>query len=171
MKMSRRAKRMEKQHKRRKGGASLNLVALMDIFTILVFFLLVNTTGIQPQGTKVVLPESIADKVPAETIIITVSNEAIVVQGRRIADVQSVMATEGVVIEALRQELSHHARRSRLLLAGAADSAEEERPVTIMGDKEIPYKLLKRIMLTCTQTGFSQVSLAVTRAAKKGGSI
>ena len=39
---SARAKRMERHHQRAKGGSSLNLVSLMDIFTILVFFLLVN---------------------------------------------------------------------------------------------------------------------------------
>ena len=161
---SRRAKRMDKQHKRRSGGASLNLVALMDIFTILVFFLLVNTSGIQPQGTKVELPQSIAEKVPDETILITVSNEAIVVQGRRVADTPAVLATDSLIIEELRQELNYHAKRTR-----SSEAAEEERPVTIMGDKEIPYKLLKRIMLTCTQTGYSQVSLAVTRKGKAGG--
>jgi biopolymer transport protein TolR len=161
MMMSRRAKRMDKQHKRRKGLPSLNLVALMDIFTILVFFLLVNASGVQPQGTRVTLPESTAEKVPAETIIITVSNEDIVVQGRRIADVRTVMAVDSPIIEALRAELDYHARRSR---AGVT----EERPVTIMGDKEIPYRLLKRIMLTCTQTGYSQVSLAVNRKAPGG---
>jgi biopolymer transport protein ExbD len=165
MKMSRRAKRMEKQHKRRQGAAGLNLVALMDIFTILVFFLLVNTSGVQPQGTKVELPQSIAEKVPEETILITVSNEAIVVQGRRVADTASVMAADSLIIEELRQELDYHAKRKRVSDA----SAPEERPVTIMGDKEIPYKLLKRIMLTCTQTGYSQVSLAVTRKARAGG--
>ena len=160
---SRRAKRMNKQHKRRRGGAALNLVALMDIFTILVFFLLVNTSGIQPQGTKVELPQSIAEKVPDETILITVSNEAIVVQGRRVAETPAVLATDSLIIEELRQELSYHAKRT-----GTGDETEE-RPVTIMGDKEIPYRLLKRIMLTCTQTGYSQVSLAVTRKGKAGG--
>ena len=157
--MSRRAKRMDKQHKRRSGAAGLNLVALMDIFTILVFFLLVNASGIQPQGTRVTLPESTAEKVPAETILITVSNQDIVVQGRRIADVPTVLAGSGLIIDELRRELEYHARRS-------SAGGDEERPVTILGDKEIPYKLLKRIMLTCTQTGYTQVSLAVTRKAK-----
>ena len=43
MKQSRRARRMERHHKRHKGTPSFNLVSLMDIFTILVFFLLVNS--------------------------------------------------------------------------------------------------------------------------------
>ena len=46
MNMSRRAKRMQMHHARRKDrNAALNMVSLMDIFTILVFFLLVNATS------------------------------------------------------------------------------------------------------------------------------
>ena len=59
---SARAKRMEKHHKRNKGAGALNLVSLMDIFTILVFFLLVNSSDVQtlPNAKDMKLPESIA---------------------------------------------------------------------------------------------------------------
>jgi len=163
MTMSRRAQRMEKQHKRRKAMPGLNMVALMDIFTILVFFLLVNSSGVQPQGTKINLPKSTVEKVPQDTLVITVSNEDIVVQGRKVADVRDVMGKDNLLIAGLQQELSYLAKKKRVL----ADGSSAERPVTIMGDREIPYKLLRRIMLTCTQTGYTQVSLAVTRT--KGG--
>lgn len=165
MKMSRRAKRMQKQHKRRRGMPGLNLVALMDIFTILVFFLLVNSSGVQPQGASITLPESTAEKLPKETLIITVSNDDIVVQGRPVADVNAIMATDDIIIPGLQQELEYHANKRRVI----DNEPKEERPITIMGDKAIPYKLLKRIMLTCTQTGYSQVSLAVTKTNKNGG--
>ena len=160
---SRRAKRMEKQHRRRKIGAGMNMVALMDIFTILVFFLLVNQSGIQPQGAKINLPKSTIEKVPGDTLVITVSNQDIIVQGRKVAEVGQVLATDDLVIPGLQQELTYLSKKERVL----DSKPKEERPVTIMGDREIPYKLLKRIMLTCTQTGYSQVSLAVTRT--KGG--
>ena len=167
MRISRRAKRMEKQHKRhrRMGVAALNLTALMDIFVHLVFFLLVNFGGIQPQGTVVVLPRSTVEKTPKDTLVITVSNQDIVVQGRRVADVGQVMASNDILIPGLQRELLYQGKRTSV--TGAA--AKDERPVTIMGDKEIPYKLLKRIMLTCSQTGYSQVSLAVTRTKAQVG--
>lgn len=167
MRMSRRAKRMEKQHKRhrRMGVAGLNLTALMDIFVHLVFFLLVNFGGIQPQGAIINLPRSTVEKTPKETLIITVSNQEIIVQGRKVADVGQVMASNDILIPGLQQELTYQGKRKSVTSAGAKD----ERPVTIMGDKEIPYKLLKRIMLTCSQTGYSQVSLAVTRTKAQLG--
>ena len=92
MKMSRRAKRMERHHKRNKRGAALNMVSLMDIFTILVFFLLVSSTTVQdlPNTKEIKLPESIAEKLPKETVVIVVGSNDIVVQGRKIADVQEI---------------------------------------------------------------------------------
>ena len=58
-----RAARMDRHHKRHKQGVSLNLVSLMDIFTILVFFLLVNSSDVEvlPNAKDVQLPESIAE--------------------------------------------------------------------------------------------------------------
>ena len=161
MEMSRRAKRMEKHHSRRKNVPSLNIVALMDIFTILVFFLLVNQSGLQPAGTKITLPKSTVEKVPKDTLLLTVNNEEIFVQGRKVADVAEAMGNDDLLIPGLQQELRYQAGKT--LLVGS--ETKEAKPVTIMGDREIPYKLLKKIMLTCSQTGFSEVSLAVTRTA------
>ena len=58
---SARAKRMEKHHKRHGKNVGLNLVSLMDIFTILVFFLLVNSSDVEtlPNAKDLQLPESI----------------------------------------------------------------------------------------------------------------
>ena len=63
-----RAARMSRHHKRRKQGAGLNLVSMMDIFTILVFFLLVNSSEVEvlPNTDSVQLPESIAETNPRE---------------------------------------------------------------------------------------------------------
>ena len=37
--------------------------------------------------------------------------------------------------------------------------------VTIMGDQEIPYGLLKKIMLTCAGAEYTNISFAVTQKA------
>ena len=62
--MSQRAKRMERRNERGKKTVSLNLVSLMDIFTILVFFLLVNSAQVEvlPNARDLQLPESIAEQ-------------------------------------------------------------------------------------------------------------
>src|SRR4030042_2688981 len=114
MKMSRRAIRMERHHKRSRAGAGLNLVSMMDIFTILVFFLLVQSSDVEvlPSAKAVRLPESIAEKSPKQTVIVTVNDQDILVQGRKIASVPDVVNVDGDTIDALKPELEYQARRT-----------------------------------------------------------
>ena len=157
---SARAKRMDKHHARNKGTATLNLVSLMDIFTILVFFLLVNSSDVEtlPNAKDLQLPESIAEEKAKETVVILIGEEDIIVQGVAIVKVADVMALKGNEIPALRQALK--SQNDRVLRREAQDDIAG-REVTIMGDKEIPYRLLKKVMATCTQSDYGQISLAV----------
>ncbi len=155
-----RARRMEKHHKRNKGSGALNLVSLMDIFTILVFFLLVNSSDVQslPNQKDMKLPESIAEKKPEETVVILIGRTDILVQGSPVASIDEVMAQPGNDIPALREALL--SQNDRVLRREARDDIAG-REVTIMGDKDIPYRLLKKVMKTCTDSDYGQISLAV----------
>jgi len=157
---SARAKRMEKHHKRNKGAGALNLVSLMDIFTILVFFLLVNSSDVEtlPNTKDIQLPESIAEDKAKESVVIMIGEEDILVQGEAVAKVANVMATTGNDIPALREALK--SQNDRVLRRAAQDDVAG-REVTIMGDKDIPYRLLKKVMATCTESDYGQISLAV----------
>ncbi|MDH4014247.1 MAG: biopolymer transporter ExbD, partial [Chromatiales bacterium] len=140
---SKHARRMQNHHKRNRGSSALNLVSLMDIFTILVFFLLVNSSDVQvlPNAKDVEMPESVAQEKPRETVVILVTDDDILIQGAAVASVADVMAQKGLVIETLKAALVSQTNRM-LDREVAADIAGRE--VTIMGDKEIPYRLLKR---------------------------
>ena len=157
---SARAKRMEKHHKRNKGAGTLNLVSLMDIFTILVFFLLVNSSDVEtlPNTKDIQLPESIAEEKAKESVVIMIGEEDILVQGEAVVKVANVMATTGNDIPALREALK--SQNDRVLRRAAQDDIAG-REVTNMGDKDIPYRLLKKVMATCTESDYGQISLAV----------
>lgn len=166
MKMSVRAKRMQRHHSRMKKKSDLNLTSLMDIFTILVFFLMVNSGDAQvlKDSKDIVMPKSAAEKAPRDSLVIQVSGKDIVVQGRKVAEVPQILASEDDVIKALEEELNYQASRR-------AEMTEEElqdgRAVTIQGHNELPYSLLKKIMATCAFTDFRDISLAVTRVIPK----
>ena len=162
MKMSRRAKRMARHHKRGKGSA-LNLVSLMDIFTILVFFLLVNSSDVDPlpNARNIELPESVAEQKPKETLFIIVSDTELLLQGRPIAAVADVLDNPDNIISSLKEELQYQACKS-----SSSPEAEARREVTILGDKKIPYRLLKKIMVTCNSVNYNNISLAVTKKGK-----
>jgi biopolymer transport protein ExbD len=160
MRKSARAERMERRHDRGKKGVALNLVALMDIFTILVFFLLVNSSDVEtlPNAKDIQLPQSIAETKAKESVVILISEEDILVQGSPVAKVADVMKLKGNDIPQLRQALM--SQNDRVLRRETQDDIAD-REVTIMGDKDIPYRLLKKVMATCTMADYGQISLAV----------
>jgi biopolymer transport protein ExbD len=165
-----RAARMERHHKRHKGGAAINLVSMMDIFTILVFFLLVNSSEVEvlPNAKDVRLPDSIAEVKARESVVVLVTETQLLVQGRVVANVADVMNSSAVVIPGLKAALEEQSGRA-LLAATAEDVADRE--VTIMGDKEIPYSLLKKVMATCTAADYGALSLAVLQKATDAASL
>lgn len=161
MKQSRRTKRMQLHHARRSDkNSSLNMVSLMDIFTILVFFLLVSAanTEVLPSPKNIELPESTAEKMPKENVIIMVNDAEILVQGKKVVSLNTGKQSNQSIIPALLAELKNQAK------SGAnqpGNTTSQKRGVTIMGDKQIPYKLLKKIMLTCASADYTNISLAV----------
>jgi biopolymer transport protein TolR len=163
MKMSRRAKRMDRHHKRNKGRGVLHLVSLMDIFTILVFFLLVNSGEVQvlPNAKALQLPESVTKKAPKESLVVMVNHNEILVQGHQVVDLHKPLP-EATIIQPLKEELLRHAAHSK-----ASQLVPFKGNITIMGDKGIPYSLLKRVMATCANSEYPNVSLAVLQRANK----
>lgn len=151
---------MERHHKRHKRSTALNLVSLMDIFTILVFFLLVNSSEVQtlPNAKDLVLPESVAEERARETVVVLVSDQDLLVQGQVVASVPEIMASDEIIIPELKAALQ--SQTDRVLRQDAKEDIQN-REVTIMGDKEIPYSLLKKVMATCTDADYGQLSLAV----------
>lgn len=156
------AKRMARRHRRYRRRPGFNMISLMDIFTILVFFLLVNSAEVQQETGKTIrLPESIAEQKPRETLVVQVSRDAVILQGRKVADVDEVLAADGPIIESLREALEAHKGLQLAELTGARESQE----ISIAGDREIPFRVLKKIMVTCTRAGFGRISLSVTQKA------
>lgn len=158
MKESRRTKRMESHHKRRKDRtASLNMVSLMDIFTILVFFLLVTSSDSNtlPSTKSLDLPASTTDKIPKKTLVVMVSNENIQINGKPIISVKAAINNGKTIVPELALTLIKFAKKE--------DKKKKRYNITIMGDKKIPYKLLKKIMITCAGTKYANISLAVVQ--------
>jgi biopolymer transport protein ExbD len=151
-------KRAERRN-RNQTMLDMNLVSLIDVFTILIFFLLSNSGGVEtlPSPKAVKLPESIAEKSPRETVVVVVSGTEILVDGRKVAMVADVIGTPDDLIEPLKAELDLQANRQVVRKENEAQSKQ----LTIMGDKDIPYRLLRKIMVTGAKANFTDVSFAV----------
>jgi len=167
VKQSARSKRLAKHHKRFNAGSKLNLVALMDIFTILVFFLIVNQSEVRVLQNieEIKLPVSIAEELPVENLVITIFDNTVLVQERAIwqGDDNTVgfgMANNSEFLQALKTELNYQISKRPEL---TESEQEKGRAVTIIGDASIPYTVLKQIMAACADTGYRNMSLAVER--------
>ena len=164
MKESAKAKRIKRHQRRGKNQGKLNLVSLMDIFTILVFFLMVNSASdvqVINQDNAIKLPVSSADQMPKETLALTVTESDILISGRAIVKVNEIRAFSGEVEPLLKAELDYQASRA------STSVSESGRPITIIADKELSYDLLKKIMTTCVEAGYASISLAVSRQTKQ----
>jgi biopolymer transport protein ExbD len=150
---------MERHHKRSRPIA-LSLVSLMDIFTILVFFLLVNQAEVQALDVpkNITLPQSMSTQRPVETVVVMVTPSQLLVQGEPVTSIADIEAQPELVVAPLRDALR---KQSDRLLRAAARADIAGREITILGDKTVPYRVLKKIMITCTDADYGKVSLAV----------
>ena len=161
MKLTPLQKRAERRS-RNQTMVDMNLVSLIDVFTILIFFLLSNSGGVEilPSPKAVQLPESVSEKAPRENLIVVVSGSEILVDGRRIANVADVLAMEGDLIAPLKAELDLLQQNRQVI---RKENEATSKQLTIMGDKDIPYRLLRKIMVTSARSNFSDVSFAVRK--------
>ena len=156
MKVSRRMQRLARF---RSKVAGINLTSLMDVFTILVFFLIMNSgpTEVLDAG-NVVLPESVVDDKPSETVVINVGREEVLVQGEPVVRMADIAAFGGGDIEPIMARLAELQSR---VIGVRTQVVAESMAVTILADKSIPFSIVKQIMATCTAQGYSRISLAV----------
>jgi biopolymer transport protein ExbD len=157
MKTSRRIARMTRN---KRSIPMLNLTSLMDVFTILVFFLLVNSATIEvlQQPKQITLPDSVIEAKPRETVVIFVGTEEVLVQGVPVARVADIQATDSVEIGPISVRL---AELSGSVIGLSTQAVAESQEVTVLADKSVPFSVLKKIMATCTGQGYTRVSLAV----------
>ena len=159
MKNSRRMRRMSRN---RKKAVKLEITSLMDVFTILVFFLLVNSANTEVLETpkQVTLPASVVEQKPRETVVIFVSPTEVTVQGEVVARVEDIRASRGQSIEPIRERLE---QMSRKIIGLKTQIVAESREVTILADRTVPFNVVKKVMSTCTSQGFGRISLAVLK--------
>ncbi len=160
MRMTKRQKVMGRG-KRRGESTGMMLTSLMDIFTVLVLYLLVNqgdAVNLEPPPW-VVLPDSAVDTTPRQSIIISLTPKDVLIQGEVVVPMAEVIASPLPEIEAIRQ---------RILQIKEAASKQKDQigvstEVTIVADRAVPFKVLKKVMSSCSNVGYGKISFAVNQ--------
>lgn len=164
MKVSRRMKRMSGSNKHKAGG--LSLVSLMDVFTILVFFLLTNSSSdeVLTNPKEIALPESSIETKPRTTIVIFVGADTILVQGEVIMLTEDALKQKAQILRPVKDKLL---AQKENVIGLSTKAIAESTEVTVLADKKVPFYLLKKIMTTSTSAGYVKISLAVIQKAAK----
>jgi biopolymer transport protein ExbD len=138
----------------------------MDVFTILVFFLLVNsaTTEVLETPKQIKLPDSVVEEKPRETVVIFVSPEEVTIQGDAVVRVADILATRGQNIEPIGEKL---AALSDNIIGLKTQAVAESLEVTILADRSVPFHVIKKVMSTCTNRGYGRISLAVLQKTSR----
>jgi biopolymer transport protein ExbD len=142
----------------------MNLTSLMDVFTILVFFLLVNSGSVEIMEApkNMTLPESRVEAKPRETVVIFVSKDEVLVQGKPVVTVADILGGEYSAMDPMRARLN---QLKESVIGPNTLSTAESQEVTVLADKSVPFVVIKTIMSTCTDEGYENVSLAVIQKA------
>jgi len=160
---SRRQNRMSRNKGKMPG---LSLTSLMDVFTILVLYLLVNQgsgADIDPPKT-IKIPDSVVETSPRQTVVMTVSDTAVYIQGEAIISIAEVLDSKQDYIEPVRQEM---VRVKELAESQGIQAAANKTEVTILADRSVPFKILKKLMSTSSSAGYEKISLAVNQKEKQ----
>ncbi len=159
MRDTRRMKRMERNNKKSSGhGLGINLIPMMDILCVLVFFLLFHSFNSTLPEAQLTLPASVVETKPRETVTIVVSPQSVMVQGEPVANTSQLSEDSNGIVYEVRARLEQIERN---IAETGAKTFAEGREVTLLADKSIPFKVLKKIMSTCTASGYGKISLAV----------
>ncbi|WP_295802593.1 biopolymer transporter ExbD [uncultured Microbulbifer sp.] len=186
---SRRMKRMARSRKRKTPG--MNLTSLMDVFTILVFFLLTNSASNEAiEAPKVItLPDSVVESKPRETVTLMVTHDEVLIEAKPVMKTEDLYQSEELVIEAIQQALIEEVGKAMTMAdteleeakaalaeraaagedvsAEAAELLAEPPEVNILADRTVPFNVLKKVMSSCTNAGYTRISLAVIQKASQ----
>jgi biopolymer transport protein ExbD len=171
--MSRRQERkLNRKIKQSGRDVAINVVSLIDIFAILVFYLLVNALVVEviPEYKNLLLPRSIATDDAKRTVTVAVSADDILIDETRIMSVEEALKSEQRVLGLLAAALALQPTNNvvnDVELNGKTPASG--RDVNIVADKDTPYSLLKKILATCVDAKFDRVSLAVREITQGGG--
>jgi biopolymer transport protein ExbD len=129
-----------------------------------VFFLLFHSFNGDMPEQRIALPDSVVETRPRETVVIVVSPESVMVQGEAVMRTSELLNDSIGTVYEVRDRLRQIEHNGN----GASTGTDaESREITLLADKTIPFKVLKKIMTTCTASGYGRISLAVEQKAVK----
>ena len=155
------ARNSAQRDRRQRAEAELNLIPLIDIMSVMVAFLLVYSADVEVvQNSKgVEVPQSIAEELPKQSVVVMITKDQLFVQGELVANVADIRDARTQLIAPLSAVLARPMVGADGATPAVADLSSRE--ITVVGDKSLPYEVLRKVMATCTAASYGKISLAV----------
>ena len=147
----------------KKGNTKLNITSMMDMFTIILVFLLKSFSAegqLVTPAKGLTIPTSTIESAAKRGVELTVGRKSISVEGKEIMRTQEASKTKGYMLQKLYDELSLRAEEEKKSLEEYG-GGEFKGDVNIQGDLSTKYELLTKIMYTCGQSGYPNMNLVV----------
>ncbi len=161
---------------KKSGMADLNLTPMVDMFTMLVIYLIQQfaaTGEILYMQKDISLPTAAHTQQIEPVPVVQVSASLIALQGERVVDMDDLARDEYLNIPVLEEKLRDQKKRLEMVRGGDDDAFKGD--VNIQSDRQVPFKVIKRVMYSCAAAGYGNINFAVTvggatvaQAAEKG---
>ena len=157
-------------HTRKKPvNTSLNITSMMDMFTIILLFLLKSFSAdgsMLTNADNLQLPNSISKKRPQDvTLQLAVTRDSIMIDNEPVESTIKIRDMEQSKFDVdtaslLDMQLKKHMRAEEEMVAkGLLTNVEGK--ITVQVDKNIPFDVLYKIMRLCGRQGYVNMKFAV----------
>ncbi len=157
-------------NKRADGTFKIQITSMVDMFVILLVFLLKSFTTSPVQITpsqELTLPASTSTKDPVDGLKMVVSQQGIYVEDLKIVTLENGSVSKTNVdkadpnfIRALFEELDKHAEKSKKI-SQVNEDLKFDGKIIVQADRDLSYETLKKVMYTSMLAGYADVKLAV----------
>src|SRR5437016_12762134 len=158
------SKVLEKKFNRAKRGvyAALTLTSLVDVMTIVVIFLLMNFSAngeVLYMSKDIKLPDAYHGAQLERAPVISVSGEAVTFDGRMLLQTSDLEKGDVLNVPELEDALRDEKRRYEQIHQNDPDHPFRGL-VNVQADRRIPFRVIKRVMFACNQSGFGNINFA-----------
>ena len=160
-------KMLQKGGKRHTGAADLLLTPLIDMFVILVVFLIMNFSAngeLVNISKDITLPKAKTTSMLERAPVIQISPNTVAVEGFKVADTEELSRDADLRVPGLTDKLQEMRKVDEMMHAGMPFKGQ----IVINAHRTIDFKIIRKVMMASAEAGYTQINYAVMQAGKSG---
>lgn len=151
--------------KKHNGVADLLLTPLIDMFVILVVFLIMNFSAngeLVNISKDITLPKAKTTSMLERAPVIQISPNTVAIEGFKVADTEELGRDADLRVPGLTEKLQEMRKVDEMMHPGMPFKGQ----IIINAHKEIDFKIIRKVMMASAEAGYTAINYAVNQAAK-----